>query len=125
MWSPGALHIAIPGFHFTPSRLHSDHGPTPRAYTRRMQFEWDSAKATRNLRKHGVPFAEATSVFADPLAYTFADPDHSQYEHRWLTFGLSQEKRLLVVCHSERDDRIRIISARRVTRHERKIYEAS
>lgn len=88
-----------------------------------MQFEWDAAKATRNLRKHGVSFSEATSVFGDSPAYTFADPDHSQREHRWLTFGISRNQRLLVVSHGERDNRIRIISAREATRHERKIYE--
>lgn len=88
-----------------------------------MQFEWDSAKADRNLRKHDVSFTEAASVFADPLAYTFADPDHSLRKHRWLTFGISRSQRLLVVAHGERDGRLRIISARKATRNERKIYE--
>lgn len=84
---------------------------------------WDSAKAARNVRKHGGSFQEAASVFADPLAYTFPDPDHSQYVHRWLTFGVSRNQRLLVASHGDRDGRTRIISAREATRHERKIYE--
>jgi len=88
-----------------------------------MLFEWDSAKANRNQRKHDVSFAEAATVFGDPLAYTFADPDHSNSEERLLTFGLSQSKRLLVVSHIEREGRVRIISAREATRYERKIYD--
>jgi uncharacterized protein len=88
-----------------------------------QRFEWDDAKAAANLRKHDVAFEEAASVFFDPLAYTFGDPDHSVGEHRLLTFGLSQAGRLLVVAHSERGRSIRIISARRATRNERGIYE--
>lgn len=88
-----------------------------------MEFEWNPAKAATNLRKHGVSFAEAASVFGDPLAYTFTDPDHSSDEERWLTFGLSQRRLLLVVSHTERDGRVRIVSAREATSHERKIYE--
>ena len=88
-----------------------------------QRFEWDDAKALANQRKHGVPFEEAASVFFDPLAYTFDDPDHSVGESRSLTFGLSQAGRLLVVVHSERGRAIRIISARRATRNERDIYE--
>ena len=88
-----------------------------------MHFEWDPAKAAENLAKHGVSFEEAASVFFDPLAYTFDDPDHSVGEHRFVTFGFSQAGHLLVVVHSERGRAIRIISARRATRHERGIYE--
>lgn len=88
-----------------------------------QRFEWDDAKAAANLRKHGVPFEEAASVFFDPLAYTFHDPDHSVGERRLLTFSLSHTGRLLVVAHSERGRSIRIISARRATRNERGIYE--
>lgn len=88
-----------------------------------QRFECDDAKAAANLRKHGVPFEEAASVFFDPLAYTFHDPDHSVGERRLLTFGLSHTGRLLVVAHSERGRSIRIISARRATRNERGIYE--
>lgn len=88
-----------------------------------MQIEWDPAKGSANLRKHGISFEEAGSVFGDSLAVTFADPDHSVGEARWLTFGLSVNRRLLVVTHAERAGRVRIISAREATKHERKIYE--
>ena len=77
----------------------------------------------RNLAKHGVSFAEAATVFGDPLAITFADPDHSGDEDRFLTFGHSAEGHLLVVSHTDREDRTRIISARRATRKERRFYE--
>jgi uncharacterized DUF497 family protein len=88
-----------------------------------MEFEWDPDKAARHLAKHGVPFAEAATVFGDPLAVTYFDPDHSDEEDRFLTFGHSSEGHLLVVSHTDRDDRTRIISARRATRKERKQYE--
>jgi uncharacterized DUF497 family protein len=88
-----------------------------------LKFEWDNTKAQVNLAKHGVSFEEAASVFGDPLALTFPDPDHSIDEKRWLTFGVSQTDRLLAVAHSERGRSIRIISARKATRHERGIYE--
>lgn len=88
-----------------------------------MEFEWDPAKAAENLRKHKVSFDEAATVFGDPLALTFADPDHSGREERLLTFGLSRHNRLLTVSHTARHPRIRLISARRMTRRERKIYE--
>lgn len=88
-----------------------------------MRFEWDTKKATANLKKHGVTFQEAATVFGDPLAITFQDPDHSGDEERQMTFGLSLQKRLLVVSHTERRDRIRIINARLMDRKERMIYE--
>ena len=88
-----------------------------------MEFEWDLAKAKENLRKHGVSFDEAATVFGDSLALTFSDRDHSGPEVRLLTFGLSRQHRLLVVSHTARHPRIRIIGARRVSRRERKIYE--
>lgn len=89
-----------------------------------LKFEWDSRKAQANLAKHGVSFEEAASVFGDSLALTFGDPDHSADETRFLTFGLSRSGRLLAVAHAERGRNIiRIISARRATRHERGIYE--
>jgi len=88
-----------------------------------MEFEWEQDKANRNLTKHGVAFAEAATVFGDPLAVTFADPDHSGSEDRYLTFGHSAGGRLLIVSHTDRGDRTRIISARRATRQERKLYE--
>jgi hypothetical protein len=88
-----------------------------------MQFEWDPDKAATNLRKHGVSFEEATSVFYDNLSLTGQDPDHSAGEARLVIFGLSDRGRLLVVAHMERGGRIRIISARATTRPERKLYE--
>jgi uncharacterized protein len=88
-----------------------------------VQFEWDSRKAAANAAKHGVSFDEATTVFNDPLALTFDDPAHSQGEYRYLTFGVSAAQIALVVCHTDRDDTIRIISARRMTPKERRDYE--
>ena len=88
-----------------------------------MLFEWDDTKARKNLKKHGVAFDEATSVFFDPLAGTIRDPDHSAGEHRFLTLGRSVNGRLLAVSHTDNDGIIRIISAREATRHERKNYE--
>jgi uncharacterized DUF497 family protein len=88
-----------------------------------MKFEWDPKKATTNLKKHGITFQEAATVFGDPLAITFQDPDHSEDEERHMTFGLTLQKRLIVVSHTERKDRIRIINARLMDRKERVIYE--
>ena len=87
-----------------------------------MEFEWDPEKAERNLAKHGVSFHEAGTVFGDPLAITFSDPDHSEEDDRFLTFGHSSEQQLLVVSHADRGEITRIISARRATRKERKFY---
>lgn len=88
-----------------------------------LKFAWDRAKAAANREKHGVSFEEAASIFSDDFSITFPDPDHSSGEHRWLTFGISLRNRLLVVVHTDRDRTIRIISARKATRHERGIYE--
>jgi uncharacterized DUF497 family protein len=88
-----------------------------------MHFEWDHRKAAANARKHGVTFEEAASVFGDPLALTFDDPDHSSGEYRMLTFGVAAYGGLIVVAHTERDGNVRIISARPATAAERKIYE--
>jgi hypothetical protein len=88
-----------------------------------MKFEWDPKKATANVKKHGVTFQEAATIFGDPLAITFDDPDHSVSENRYITFGLSLQKRLIVVSHTERGDRTRIINARLMDRKERRIYE--
>ncbi len=88
-----------------------------------MRSEWDSRKAAANLRKHGVSFEEAATVFRDTLSASAVDPDHSVGEVRYITFGVSAQGRLLVVAHTERDDTIRIISARLATKEERKIYE--
>lgn len=88
-----------------------------------LTFEWDPGKADENERKHGVSFPEAATVFGDPLSVTMADPDHSVGEARFLTVGMSHRQRLLVVAHADRDDAIRLISARAATRAERKTYE--
>lgn len=86
-------------------------------------FEWDHRKATENLRRHEVSFQEAITVFSDPLSLTTSDLLHSEEEERWLIAGYSDKQRLLVVVYTERDDAIRIISARKATTHERKNYE--
>ena len=88
-----------------------------------LKFEWDPGKAEANFAKHGVSFEEAATIFSDALALTFNDPDHSIGEHRMLTFGVPQNDRLLSVAHTESGRTIRIISARKATRHERGIYE--
>lgn len=88
-----------------------------------MRFEWDVGKAASNVRKHGVTFEEAASVFYDPLAATGDDPDHSFEESRAVTFGMSSASRLLVVAHTNRGEVIRIISARLAAAAERKLYE--
>jgi len=88
-----------------------------------VEFEWNEDKAAQNLRKHKVSFAEAATVFGDPLGVTVPDPDHSSEEDRLITVGLSIRSRLLIVSHCDLDDRVRIISARRLTRTERKVYE--
>jgi uncharacterized DUF497 family protein len=88
-----------------------------------MRFEWDRDKAEHNLRAHGVPFEEASTVFFGSLSVTGCDPDHSLGERRYVIFGQSAAGRFLVVAHTERDDRVRIITAREGTRSERKLYE--
>jgi uncharacterized DUF497 family protein len=88
-----------------------------------MEFEWDPRKAALNLRKHGVSFEEAASVFNDEHSAVYEDPDHSRRERRCLAFGTSAEGRLLIVAYADRGNRIRIINARKVTRSEREMYE--
>jgi len=88
-----------------------------------LRFEWDASKARRNLVKHGVSFEEATTAFQDVCSVTVADPLHSESEDRFVMLGRSCECRLLVVVHTERGDRIRIISARPATRTEARQYE--
>jgi uncharacterized protein len=88
------------------------------------EFEWDPDKAESNLQKHGVSFAEAATVFFDPFSITVPDPLHSVEENRFVITGLSYQQRHLVVVHSDRGDRIRIISARLATPSERKKYES-
>ena len=89
-----------------------------------MRFSWDETKARKNLKKHGVSFDEASTVFFDSFAITIPDPDHSVNEYRLLTIGRSLSGKLLVVAHTEDDDLIRIISAREAARRERKDYES-
>jgi len=88
-----------------------------------VEFEWDARKAALNRRKHRVSFYEAATVFGDVFGTTVRDPDHSLSEERCITVGMSDRRRLLMVSHTERGDRIRIISARELTRAEREIYE--
>ncbi len=88
-----------------------------------MNFEWDAEKAEANVRKHGVSFDESKTVFRDPMYLIFADPDHSVSESRFLALGISDASRLLFVSYTERESATRIISARKATRRERKLYE--
>ena len=88
-----------------------------------MQFEWDPQKAAANLKRHRPSFDEAATVLEDPLSTTYPDEAHSEEEMRFLTIGASHRGRVLVVAHTERNDTIRIISARRATRREREFYE--
>lgn len=88
-----------------------------------MEFEWDSQKADSNLKKHAVSFQEGASVLGDPLSITYPDPDHSLREHRFITVGMSRSGSVFMVAHTDRGDNIRIISARKATRKERRYYE--
>jgi hypothetical protein len=86
-------------------------------------FEWDPRKAASNIKKHGISFDEASTVFGDPLSLLMADPSHSEEEQRFLVLGMSVQARLLVVAFAERPPRTRLISARPATRQERNRYE--
>jgi uncharacterized DUF497 family protein len=88
-----------------------------------IAFEWDRRKDSANRQKHGIGFLEATTVFGDPLSITISDPDHSGDEERYVIIGLSSERSLLVVVHTIRRERVRLISARGATRHEKRKYE--
>ena len=88
-----------------------------------MIFEWDERKASANTRKHGVTFEQAATVFTDPAALTFPDPDHSAEEFREITIGHTSQERLLFISHCERAARMRIIGARPASRTERNQYE--
>ena len=89
-----------------------------------MRFEWDPKKASANLAKHSVSFQEAATLFGHALSVTFPDPHHSVQESRYITLGISEQDRILVVAHAERaHDIVRIISARKATRRERRFYE--
>ena len=87
-----------------------------------LQFEWDPNKAVRNIEKHRVSFEEAATVFDDPLFITVIDEEHSVEEERYITIGLSQRGRLLLVAHTDRAGQIRIISARKATKREERFY---
>jgi uncharacterized DUF497 family protein len=89
-----------------------------------VRFEWDRDKAVSNLAKHAISFEEAVSVFYDPLAASFEDPDHSLSEGRWITVGYSVSGRLLIVWHTDRRGGVRLIGARRATRREKERHEA-
>ncbi|MBN1863906.1 MAG: BrnT family toxin, partial [Victivallales bacterium] len=91
--------------------------------TMNIDFEWNKNKESRNIEKHGVSFHEAATVFGDPLSWTFPDPYHSIGEHRFLTIGLSAQGKVLVVSHTDRGSRTRIISTRKATKQERRDYE--
>ena len=88
-----------------------------------MEFEWDDAKAAVNRREHGVSFAEAASVFDDPLVSIFHDEEHSVSEDRWIAIGISNRGRLIVASHAYRAGHARIISARKATANEVRVYE--
>ena len=88
-----------------------------------MKNEWDLKKAQINLKKHGVSFEEAATALSDPMAATGADPDHSSAEDRYVTFGVSGKGRHIVVSHTEKDETIRIKSARKASKGERELYE--
>jgi hypothetical protein len=88
-----------------------------------MDFEWAAAKAATNLKKHAVSFDEGATIFHDPLIASMSDPDHSENEERYLSIGMSAQGRLLVVVHTQRGERTRLISCRKATSAERKIYE--
>ncbi|HJP95831.1 MAG TPA: BrnT family toxin [Candidatus Saccharimonadales bacterium] len=89
-----------------------------------MELEWDDEKNVANVQKHDVSFEEAATVFGDPLSDTYDDPDHSAEEYRFITIGKSGKGRLLFIAHTDREECVRIISARELTRRERRDYEA-
>jgi uncharacterized DUF497 family protein len=88
-----------------------------------VTHEWDPAKAALNLKKHGIAFDEAASVFRDPFALTIPDPDHSLSELRFVTIGMTTKQRLVTIVHTDRSEATRLISAREATRRERYEYE--
>ncbi len=88
----------------------------------KLQFEWDPNKAVKNIEKHQVSFDEAATVFDDPMFITVVDEEHSVDEERYITVGLSKRGRLLMVAHTDREGRIRIISARKATKKEEQFY---
>ena len=91
----------------------------------KLTFEWDEVKAKENLKKHGVNFEEGKTIFNDSFLFTFPDIEHSVNEERYINIGLSANGRILIVIHTERQEKIRIISCRKATARERKFYEES
>jgi len=89
----------------------------------KQDFAWDPRKSEANAQKHGVTFIEASSVFDDPMFITLFDEEHSEDEERYITIGLSDKNRLIMLAHTERENHIRIISARRATTNEEKFYQ--
>lgn len=87
------------------------------------EFQWDEEKAKSNLKKHGVSFEEGATIFNDPMIATISDPDHSEDEERFISIGMSMIRRLLTVIHTYRKERIRLVSARKATKAEKKNYE--
>jgi hypothetical protein len=91
----------------------------------RLIFEWDEVKAKANLRKHRVSFEEGKTIFNDPFLFTFPNNKHSGSEERYINIGLSANGRVLILTHTERQGKIRIISCRKATPRERRFYEES
>lgn len=89
----------------------------------KLTFEWDEVKSKANLQKHKVSFEEGKTIFNDPFLFTFPDDEHSANEDRFINIGLSANGRILVLTHTEQQDKIRIISCRKATARERKFYE--
>ena len=87
------------------------------------RFEWNKEKAKSNFKKHNIDFKEASSIFRDPLFITALDKEHSRYEERYVTIGLSNKNRVLIVAHADSENKIRIISARKVTKNEKRFYQ--
>ncbi len=89
----------------------------------KLTFEWDEAKARKNLKKHKVAFDEGKTIFGDPFLLTFSDVDSSETEMRYVSIGVSAKDRILLLIHTEKQSKIRIISCRKATARERKVYE--
>jgi uncharacterized protein len=91
----------------------------------KLTFEWDEVKAKENLKKHGMSFEEGKTIFNDSFLFTFQDIEHSVNEERYINIGLSANVRILIVIHTERQEKIRIVSCRKATARERRFYEES
>jgi len=91
----------------------------------KLTFEWDEVKAKANFKKHKVGFEEGKTIFNDPFLFTFPDKEHSVKEERHINIGLSAHGRVLILTHTERQGKIRIISCRKATGRERRFYEES